>query len=775
MLKHLYYLFATFLLLISVEGKLFADEKIVTGKFVVSFSVEKNQKYWVVNALEQNVYNDLSGYTRVVPFKKSIDEDQLCKDRDIDCILDIYKKLNVDALMLGKVGRSDIEYETYDIQNKSLVETGSIDIGSGSNLLKLRLGAFNAFKPFIEKGGILDKRKYNIVSDDSLNEAGNKGIQEKSNKELKNQVLMFLAIFACFPYLLSLIGKPRRHPERAKLVLHWFYPFLIVSLLIIGYLYILEADGSGNIFNILSLFDGYQWILTGLGGIVWGFFLIINIKIIIPHLQGIERVKPNVLFPLFQSLFITISIKALIIMAFYICYFYGVFYIGKLFLIDHELIVLLLFPFSGLYIIYWTALMLDTFSMSLDVKLSGNDLDYKNVWNLKIRKYFIAHLKRNGVMLNKRLVEDVVFLAGQNRGVVCYGGGFSRPTIAIEKDLIKFALGDVDDFNPEETVAFTRKVFDKTLRQNNVLIIVANLSEEYKKKKLFKSRHDKKRIEHLKSVQKFFQRDLKLNSNNRNERSGDVLQGRVVPRLDRDDDLPGLMCDNGMDIQIVELLLQENTGDNYHYDAEAEVDDSNEGDKDFLFGAILLKFGELLRHENVFTTIYYYLRYKKIFKRLPYNFIFSKYFAVVADTFVVINFGLNHLMQYLHYQATSIPSFLTVKGIPSTMLKSQDEILISAKEAADERKPKLIRTDELERIVWLSRFCQGSFELQQGINSRAKKIFKWSFAVGIIYMASTVLINSYNYHPKYVQIIENEKQEIAEAIKKAQDKERKER
>lgn len=766
MLNHLNNLFVIFLLLIPVEGKLFAEEKIVTGKFVVSFTAEKNQKSWVVNALEQNVYNDLSGYARVVPFKKSIDEDQLCKNRDIDCILDIYKKLNIDALMLGKVGRSDIEYETYDIQNKYLVETGSIDIGSGSNLLKLRLGAFNAFKPFIEKGGILDKRKYNAVSDDRLKEASNKVAQEKSNKELKNQLLIFLAIFTCFPYLLSLIGKPRRHPERAKLVFHWFYPFLIVSLLIIGYLYILETDVSGNIFNILSLFDGYQVILTGLGGIVWGFFLIMNIKIIIPHLQGIERVKPNILFPLFQSLFITILIKTIIIVAFYVSYFYGVVYLGRHFSIDQELIVLLLFPFSGLYIIYWTALMLDTFSMSIDVKLSGNDLDYKNVWNLKIRKYFIANLKRNGVILNKSLVEDVVFLAGQNRGVICYGGGFSRPRIAIEKDLIKYSLGEVDDFNPEETVAFTRKVFDKDLRQSSVFKIVANLSAEYKKKKLFKSRYDKKKIEYLKSAQKFFQCDLKLDNKKRIERSLDVIQGIVIPRLDADDDLPSLMCDNVMDIQVVNMLLQENTGDNYHYDAEAEVDDSNERDKDFLFGAILLKFGELLRHEDVFATIYYYLRYKKGVKSPPYNFIFSKYFAVVADTFVVINFGLNHLMQYLHYQATNISSFLTIKGIPSEMLKSQDGILISAKQAADERKPKLIRTDELERIVWLSRFCQGSFELQQGIKSRAKQIFKWSFALGIVYMASIVMINSYNYHPKYLQTIENEKHEIAEAIKK---------
>lgn len=770
-LKIFNHLFVIFLLLLPIEGRLFAEEKIVTGKFIVSFSAKDNQKAWVVNALEQNVYNDLSGYARVVPFNKLIDEDQLCKNRDIECILDIYKKLNVDALMLGKVDRSDIDYKVYNIQNKSLVNTGSIKIGRGSSLLKLRLGAFNAIKPFIEKGGILDKRKYNAMADGEVNETNNKTIQSDSNGKLKNQALIFLAVFTCFPYLLSFIGKPRRHPERAKIVFRWFYPFQIVMLLIIGYQYILETTDSGNIFNIiLSLFDGYQWILTGLGGVVWGYFLILNLKIVIPHLQGIERVKPNILFPLLQSSLMTILIKTLIIVSFYSCFFYGVFYAGKLFSIDQEVIVILLFPFSGLYIIYWAALMLDVFSMSIDVKLSGRDLDYKNVWNLKIRKYFISHLKRNGVSLNKFLVEDVVFLAGQNKGVVCYGGGFSRPRITIEKELIKFALGDIDDFNPEETVVYTRKVFDTVLRQNSVFQIVADLSDKIKKKKIFKSRYDRKRIKYLENMQKFFQRDLKSQGNKRNERIENIMQGRVIPRLDTDDELPGLMSDNVDDMQIVEALLNENSMDNYHYDPDAEVDDSSEQDKDFLFGALLHKFGELLRHEDIFTTIYFYLRYKKGAKSKSYNFLFSKHFAVVADTFVVLNFGLNHLMQHLYYQATNNSSHLTKKGMANRMLESQDEILISAKEAADKRKPRIIRTDELERIVWLSRFCHGSIKLQQGINIRIKRVFKWSFSLGVTYLASLVLINSYNYHPKYIEIIEKEKQEIAEAIKNEQEK-----
>jgi hypothetical protein len=49
-----------------------------------------------------------------------------------------------------------------------------------------------------------------------------------------------------------------------------------------------------------------------------------------------------------------------------------------------------------------------------------------------------------------------------------------------------------------------------------------------------------------------------------------------------------------------------------------------------------------------------------------------------------------------------------------------------------------------------------------------------AFSLGVIYLASIVLLNSYNYHPKYVEIIGKEKQEIADAIKNEQEKERKE-
>ncbi|MGD8640685.1 MAG: hypothetical protein PVG89_08670, partial [Gammaproteobacteria bacterium] len=322
-----------FSLLLTLTGdNLFAEENIVRGKFVVSLTAIDDQELWVVNALEQNIYNDLSGYEKVVPIKKDVANEKKCKNRQVNCIVEVYKSRNVDALMLGTVDKSDIDYEIYDIQNKVLVKTGSIDIGSGSSLLEIRMGAFNAFKPFLEKGGILDRRKYLEFADGGVGEESTQPVQVSSNTQLKNAFLIFLALFTAFPYVLSLFGKPRKHPERVKVIFRWFYPFLIVGLSVIGYQYMLVDSADDNIPTMLfNLFDGFHWVLTGAGGMLWGYFIILNFKIVFPHLQGIERIRPNNLIPLLKSCLVTIVIKTLIIGVVYAGVFAVVYYAGQLF------------------------------------------------------------------------------------------------------------------------------------------------------------------------------------------------------------------------------------------------------------------------------------------------------------------------------------------------------------------------------------------------------------------------------------------------------------
>jgi hypothetical protein len=417
--------------------------------------------------------------------------------------------------------------------------------------------------------------------------------------------------------------------------------------------------------------------------------------------------------------------------------------------------------------------MLEVFSMSIDVKLSGRKFDFQNVWSLKIRKYFISYLKRNGVTLNKKLVKSIVFLPGVHKGVACYGGSFSGPRISIGKDLLKFALGDIDESNLEESDEYDKKAIEPVLRQNSAFQITASLTNQRKAKKLFKSRQEKKRIKRLEKMQKFFQRDLKLKGYKHNDRLENSARGIILARLEGDDDLPSLMSDNLDEMQVLEEILLEFSALNHRYDEDAEIDDSSEQDKDFLFGALLHKFGGILRRENIFSTFQLYLPRRKKAKERTYNFLFSKYFAVVADTFVVLNFGLNHLMQHLYYQATDSTSHLTTKGINSGLLVSQDQILTCTKEITDERKPSLIQTDELDRIVWLSRFCQESIKNKWQPKIQPNRVFKWALSLGVTYLASIVLINSYNYHPIYTEIIAKEKLAIADAIENEKEKERK--
>jgi len=434
-------------------------------------------------------------------------------------------------------------------------------------------------------------------------------------------------------------------------------------------------------------------------------------------------------------------------------------------------------------------------SMSIDVKLTEANGSYNDVWHIAMRKYFIAYLKRNGVSIDKREVNKIVFLAGKNPGVVCYGGGFSRPRITINKDLIKYTLGAISDFNPQETGIFTRKMFQPVLKKNSVLRLWPDISHDNMIKKRQKA--DTKRADLIAKARDFYESELIAADKKHHWKTENILQGLVLPKLEGVDLFPSLMSDNFDEMQIVEKLLLENAIGYDPYDEEAEIDDASEHDKDFLFGALLHKLGTLLRHEDIFSTLYLYFKRDKkpkqkkpsddqeqqaaqeeieeipaIAKKKSYNFIYSKYFACVADTFVVLNFGLNHFLQHLYYQATEDELPLTTKGETSGMLESQDFILTESKKRLDERARKTMRTDELDRIAWLSRFCLDPIEIQRRDAYNIGLILKaltFVFAFGLV---AGLIAQAYQYHPKYLATIAKEKQEIEQAIKDEQEKER---
>ncbi len=754
------------------------EDVIVTGKFVVSLKGESGQRAWVVKALEQNVYRDLAGYTRVVPVQKSPNESARCPGRDVDCLLKLYDGLGIDGIMLGTVDRSEIDFEIYDVVNKFLVNTGSINIGRGASLLKLRLGAFNAFKIFIGKGGILDDR-YGIVDEVEEEAETNQIVDvEVAGSSQRLTILISMAAVTCLPFLLSVFSRSIRHPERARILMRGIYPFMILSLGLLGLQFTLEPSGT-NIINIfLDLFDGFYWIMAGLGGAAWGCFLIAHFKIVVPHLMGLERIEQRNLGKLLRSCLTTLVVKSLVVAAFYGVVFYGVLYLGQLFAVRQDATILILFPTAGLYVFCWVALILDVFAMSIDMKISATKLNFKNEWNQKIRTYFLAYLKRNGISIDENLVNEVAFIPGNLSGVVAYSGGFSRPRIAIAKDLLIFALGDIEEAEAEEILmeellTYDERYVEPELRQFSLIQILGKAGPA-KKAKILQAFKDKKRNKHIEKIRSYFQRDLSRVNRNLGAINRDLYLGYISPALDGNPDNLSLMTGCAKDMRVFEDFLVEYSKRHEPHDEAEEVDDSSEFDMDFLFGALLHKFGGILRYDTIFSTTSLYFTGKKNFKESRFSFPFAKHFALISDTFVVLNFGLNHLIQHLYYKTTNDPSHLTYKGLPSLTLESQAKIMYESKQLIESRRPPWFRTDELERITWLSRFSPEPIERDDAANSKSKRIFRLSLFTSLIGLAALAGFYSFIYHPEYVQEIAIEEQKIADAIEKAEKKAAKE-
>ncbi len=781
------------LLLCGISGGVLAaeEEELASGNFVVSLLGEGGQRPWIVKALEQNIYNDLAGYSRVVAIEKSPTETTACPARDVACLLDHYNALNIDALMLGSVDRSDLEYQVYDVRNAYLVNSGSINIGASSSMLTLRLGAFQAFKIFIEKGGILDDRYEALPADEPSEEVESGQEQVGADTEpvvvtpepttapartyppqLREWILQGLVVAAFLPLLLSLFGRPILHPDRS-ILLRKLYPFLIVSLTLIGYQYYLEMNGSGDmVTQFLELFAGTYWILAAIGGAIWGSFLIVNLQLVIPHLTGMERIEQKNLVPLLRACLLTMLIKAAFFSSFYAAVFLAVLEMGTIYGFGRDAAILLVFPVFGLFLFYWVALMLDVFAMSNDIKLAGRRLHLDNEWNEKVRHYFIAYLKRNGVTLDRKLVNSIRFLPGEHHGVVSYKGGFGKPRIAVEKKLLAFALGDIDESEPDESLnQFYEKRDEPDPLQRSVISLLGSQLQRAKdaKRRVFKTRSVKRLTRILQRLQPLYARELGANASNRGRATRDLALGTVLPALGRKDDTAPLMSNSARDVAVFREFLGEYTSRHAPLGQEAEVDDANEYDLDFLFGALLHKVGSILRHDTIFSTVKLYFSRKKKIQETGYRTILSKPFAIVADTFVVLNFAGNHLLQHLYYKLTEDGDHLTSKGLPGHMLANQAAILQIIKEVIERQKRPFFLTNETDRMTWLSQFTPEPLERDPVTAQRVAQFTQATFAAAIAGLAVWFAIDSYLYHPKYVEMIELEEQEIAEAIEKAQE------
>jgi hypothetical protein len=497
-----------------------------------------------------------------------------------------------------------------------------------------------------------------------------------------------IALVALPPLLaLLLVGRRelRRHPAPAS----WKWSALLVMALSIVPIAAALVDVPSLIAQIArhspALFDRLAAVVAGA---LWGGFALTIGAWVFAPIHGLERIRHDALWPLLRSWTALALLRAAALSALHVpvlvlvlraCSELGV----------PGLATLASLPAAGLLTHFWLLSLVDNLSIYLDVKLTSGPPTPRNPWHATVKRYFRGYVQRGVIVLDERLVERTLFLPSSRADVVCYGGGFARPRIAVGQKPLETALGEL----PDEEEFPDRSANPEELPFG---LVVPGMTAET----------EEARAEHWRHRLTIAPPRLRAHVPRLLGENATLL-GWVLPQP-TEKGIP-LISDTEEDFGVVKRLLSE------HYGAFAgshddEVDDTDPRQKDFLFGALLCEMGVVARHDVLFATIARTIEtlagkgWLSHGVRLPvtlYQALLAGPGAKVADAYAALNGALHYLIQYLCLACGAEPDLLTARASVPRLMQTSREMMARV----DRKTPAAARVirgaGPRDRAAWL--------------------------------------------------------------------------
>jgi hypothetical protein len=407
--------------------------------------------------------------------------------------------------------------------------------------------------------------------------------------------------------------------------------------------------------------------LAALAGALWGAFALLTAGWLFPRLYGIGRVRHDALWSLLKSWFALVSLRATLL-AVYAGVFAGTLVASRRLGLDLRLSVGVLLPAVGLLTHLAFLLVVDGLAAYLDRAAVVGAASEQNPWHRTIKRYFLGYVRRNGIDLDRALIDRTLFLPGTG-DATCYGGGLSRPRVIVDVAARDLALGEL----PDEDEAPERTVNPEDLPWG--LLMPVSPDKERSPRKAARAAAERRRRVLAPAPRGAAPRLVGQNA---------TLLGWVLPATAKSS-VP-LISDSREDFDVVRSLLTE------HYAAfeknldEDEYDDTDPTQKDYLFGALLLQMGAIRRQEARLSTLVLALevaaaRAPKWIRWVPAVLaglrarFFSRPAATVADAYVALHSGLDALVQYFHLRRGGDPALLTARANAPGLLATTQTIV----------------------------------------------------------------------------------------------------
>lgn len=419
-----------------------------SAKFRVVISPKDGIEPWVSEAFEKQIYQDLAKQSRLIPTEHlKPSENESCGDiPSMECILKTHQAQGIQIYLVGEVNQSRLSYEVFNTETQRSVSTGGVSIRSPAALRRLKLDVSRATKPFLEKGGLIEQSHLGtasayrqLIQTLTLENTVSQGA-ESNKEEFQDIVIKIFSALFLIPMFAVFLSRTRQNRiKRSKGRLVWVW---LAMLVLAGAFAILNETHPEAMARTLEPYflmfsERFSWVPFMLGGMIWAWLFVANLRFVISPIPGLETINSTLLGRFLQSWTIRIVFRSTLLLILNSVFLYVAWLALTAYDVRPDYLWLGVLPLCTLLTIFTIAAVLENISFYLDSAYVEGEATTDNPWHDRIASY----LEGFHGPLSEFTRSNILFLPGRVPGVIVYGGGSSSIRVVINHRLLELGLG----------------------------------------------------------------------------------------------------------------------------------------------------------------------------------------------------------------------------------------------------------------------------------------------------------------------------------------------
>ena len=362
---------------------------------------------------------------------------------------------------------------------------------------------------------------------------------------------------------------------------------------------------------IVATFVDVPWLLAG--GLAWGSFAAVTIPIAFPPVPGFGRIDESQLARVLGTWLAAAARRTAAIALLYVPAGIAAYIAATALGVAATVALAVGVPIALLAVRLWVRCAAAIGAAVLDARLVDTTTDVEG-WHAATRAYVVGYMRRTGLPVDDVLLDRVRLLPGKPPELRVYGGGLTESRIVIPRAMLELALAPAG--RPHDYAAPRVSTLHWTQWNAGLVMptepeaVIATREQRQPRSTVDEGEHERQLLG-----------------------EPPTLAGTIEP-ADLDDRKTYRPHEDPLWLD---------------WDPGEEYDGTDPGDRDFLFGAIVLALGDIQRHADRLAT------FVLLARRTPRP-------TILGDEHAALAGARHHLVQYLGWRLWQREDLLTARA-----------------------------------------------------------------------------------------------------------------